>query len=90
MHANGMRPSGVYSVEGNLTNEQHDRLTAVLRRRNAVGADVTDATSAADDGTAEEPGEAEPVALAGKPAPGAKPIRPTATRAGRPSGKRRR
>ncbi len=62
----------------------------VLRRRNTGGAEITDATSAADEETTEEPSEPEPVALAAKPAPGAKPIRPTATRAGRPSGKRRR
>ena len=30
MHANGLRPSGVYSVEGALTKEQHDRLTTWL------------------------------------------------------------
>lgn len=30
MHANGLRPSGVYSVEGSLTKEQHDRLTTWL------------------------------------------------------------
>jgi preprotein translocase subunit SecF len=66
----------------------------VLRRRNTGGAEITDAPSAADEETTEEPSEKpserEPVALAAKPAPGAKPIRPTATRAGRPSGKRRR
>ncbi len=58
----------------------------VLRRRNgATAADAADNASASDDReTAEEP----IAALAGKPAPGARPIRPTATRAGRPSGKR--
>lgn len=30
MHANGLRPSGVYSVEGSLTKEQHERLTTRL------------------------------------------------------------
>lgn len=30
MHANGLRPSGVYSVDGNLSPEQHERLTAWL------------------------------------------------------------
>lgn len=30
MHANGLRPSGVYSVEGSLTKEQHERLTQWL------------------------------------------------------------
>jgi len=30
MHANGLRPSGVYSVEGALTKDQHDRLTTWL------------------------------------------------------------
>lgn len=41
MHANGMRPSGTYSVDGNLTEEQHTRLTAVLAKKsgpNAIGA----------------------------------------------------
>lgn len=33
MHANGLRPSGTYSVEGNLTPEQHDRLTKWLKNR---------------------------------------------------------
>lgn len=33
MHANGLRPSGVYSVEGNLTTEQHDRLTAWIKSK---------------------------------------------------------
>lgn len=31
MHANGLRPSGTYSVEGNLNKEQHDRLTEWLK-----------------------------------------------------------
>ena len=58
----------------------------VLRRRNgATAADAADNSSSSDDRETSE----EPVAaLAGKPAPGARPIRPTATRAGRPSGKR--
>ncbi|WP_294636618.1 phage portal protein [uncultured Aquabacterium sp.] len=33
MHANGLRPSGTYSVEGNLTPEQHDRLTTWLKNK---------------------------------------------------------
>jgi HK97 family phage portal protein len=33
MHANGLRPSGTYSVEGNLSPEQHDRLTKWLRQK---------------------------------------------------------
>lgn len=33
MHENGMRPSGVYSVEGTLSTEQHDRLTAWLKTK---------------------------------------------------------
>jgi preprotein translocase subunit SecF len=58
----------------------------VLRRRNgATAADAADSASSSDDRETSE----EPVAaLAGKPAPGARPIRPTTTRAGRPSGKR--
>jgi HK97 family phage portal protein len=32
IHANSMRPSGVYTVEGNLTQEQHDRLTKYLSK----------------------------------------------------------
>ncbi len=31
-HENGMRPSGLYSVEGTLTKEQHDRLVDVLKK----------------------------------------------------------
>lgn len=33
MHANGMRPTGVYSVDGNLTSEQHDRLSSWIKSR---------------------------------------------------------
>lgn len=33
MHENGLRPSGVYSVDGNLTSEQHDRLTAWIKAK---------------------------------------------------------
>jgi preprotein translocase subunit SecF len=58
----------------------------VLRRRKPETASdaAGEAASSEDRRT-----EAEPVAaLAGKPAPGARPIRPTGTRAGRPSGKR--
>jgi len=33
MHENGLRPSGTYSVEGNLNQEQHDRLTAFLKKK---------------------------------------------------------
>ena len=33
MHANGLRPSGTYSVEGSLNQEQHDRLAAFLKRK---------------------------------------------------------
>lgn len=36
MHENGMRPSGVYSVEGVLSAEQHDRLTAWLKTKAGV------------------------------------------------------
>ena len=32
MHVNGMRPSGVYSVEGSLTDEQQERLTKWLKK----------------------------------------------------------
>lgn len=31
MHRNGLRPSGTYSVDGNLTEEQHTRLTNFLK-----------------------------------------------------------
>lgn len=34
-HENGVRPSGVYSVEGNLSQEQHERLTGWLRTAQA-------------------------------------------------------
>jgi HK97 family phage portal protein len=33
MHANGLRPSGTYTVEGNLNAEQHERLSAFLKRK---------------------------------------------------------
>lgn len=33
MHANGLRPSGTYSVTGSLTPEQHDRLTAWIAKQ---------------------------------------------------------
>ena len=33
MHANGLRPSGTYSVEGSLTPEQHSRLAAMLKAK---------------------------------------------------------
>ncbi|MFZ9960063.1 MAG: phage portal protein [Candidatus Limnocylindrus sp.] len=33
-HANGVRPSGVYSVDGNLSEEQHKRLSAWIARNN--------------------------------------------------------
>lgn len=33
MHANALRPSGVYSVEGTLSPEQHERLVAHLRNK---------------------------------------------------------
>ena len=33
MHANGLRPSGTYSVEGTLSKEQHDRLVEWLAKK---------------------------------------------------------
>lgn len=33
MHENGLRPSGVFSVEGKLEQEQHDRLTGWLKNK---------------------------------------------------------
>lgn len=33
MHENGMRPAGVYSVEGSLTEEQHTRLSAWIKKQ---------------------------------------------------------
>lgn len=33
MHANSLRPSGMYSVDGTLTGEQHERLTAHLKAK---------------------------------------------------------
>lgn len=33
MHANGLRPSGTYSVEGTLSPDQYERLTDYLRRK---------------------------------------------------------
>lgn len=37
MHANGLRPSGVYTVEGKLSEEQHARLTAWIKAKVGVG-----------------------------------------------------
>lgn len=37
MHANGLRPSGTYSVEGSLTPEQHTRLSAMLKASSGPG-----------------------------------------------------
>lgn len=39
MHENGLRPSGIYSVDGTLSAEQHDRLTDWLKRK--AGAEKT-------------------------------------------------
>lgn len=36
MHANSLRPSGMYSVEGSLTDVQYERLSAYLKRRAGV------------------------------------------------------
>jgi HK97 family phage portal protein len=36
MHENGLRPSGVYSVEGTLNAEQHERLTEWIRRKGGI------------------------------------------------------
>jgi len=58
----------------------------VLRRR--TGASASDATENAPSPEEPETREEPVAALAGKPAPGARPIRPTANRAGRPLGKR--
>lgn len=33
MHANGLRPSGTYAVDGTLTQEQHERLSAWLAKK---------------------------------------------------------
>lgn len=33
MHANGLRPSGTYSVEGTLNAEQHERMTSWLQKQ---------------------------------------------------------
>lgn len=63
----------------------------VLRRRNAdnaAGAADTEEPASSD---GEQTGQEPVAAVAGnKPAPGARPIRPNASRAGRPSGKRKR
>lgn len=36
IHKNGMRPTGVYSVEGSLTQEQHSRLESFIKKRQGV------------------------------------------------------
>lgn len=33
LHANGMRPSGTYTVDGNLNAEQHERLSQFIKKR---------------------------------------------------------
>jgi len=38
LHANGVRPSGVYSVEGNLGKDQYQQLTDWLKKQAAAGA----------------------------------------------------
>ena len=48
MHANGLRPSGTYSVEGTLSKEQYEALTAHLKRRS--GPDSTGAPMVLDRG----------------------------------------
>ena len=48
MHANGLRPSGTYSVEGTLSKEQYEALTAHLKRRS--GPDNTGAPMVLDRG----------------------------------------
>lgn len=37
MHANSLRPSGVYSVSGTLKQEQHERLTAWIKAKGGPG-----------------------------------------------------
>lgn len=36
MHENGLRPSGTYSVEGNLSDDQHKRLTEWIKKQGGV------------------------------------------------------
>jgi preprotein translocase subunit SecF len=55
----------------------------VLNRRKPAVA-VSDATEV----TAGDAAEAVPVAVGTKPAPGARPVRPSGSRTGRPAGKR--
>lgn len=33
MHSNSLKPSGVYSIDGNLSQEQHDRLTTWIKKK---------------------------------------------------------
>lgn len=37
MHENGLRPSGIYSVDGNLSPEQHSRLESWIAKRSGPG-----------------------------------------------------
>lgn len=37
LHANGVRPTGVYSVEGNLTKEQHESLSDWMKKQASAG-----------------------------------------------------
>lgn len=39
MHANGLRPSGVYTVDGKLNEEQHARLTKWIKDKGGAGRD---------------------------------------------------
>ena len=38
LHANGVRPTGVYSVDGNLDERQYDKLNAWIKRRRRLAA----------------------------------------------------
>lgn len=37
LHANGVRPSGIYSVDGNLSPEQHKQITGWLKKQAGAG-----------------------------------------------------
>jgi preprotein translocase subunit SecF len=67
--------------------ERTDKVRTHTRRvlnRRKPAATPTEATEA----TAEDAAEAVPVAVGNKPAPGARPVRPSSSRTGRPTGKR--
>jgi preprotein translocase subunit SecF len=70
------------------TNLVRTHTRRVLNRRKAAAAKVADAAQDAEPAAVGAASRASKHAAAEKPAPGARPVRPTSSRSGRPSGKR--